>query len=196
MVRSLRAACAPVPDSGQSSSTTPQAASTRRAASLSAVASVLVSTTSRPLGNCGAMAAMASADASKACALGSELITTCTACARACASAAGRPPAAFSALRAAGRGSKPCTSKPAFSRLPAIAEPMMPRPSRPTHCSGAAGCRSLRAVGDGAATALPAARRVPRGAGRSAADRGLREVAVGMGSPAASAPLDSNLLIN
>ena len=73
---------------------------------------------------------------------------TCTFCDSAAASAHSVPPAALKALRAGALGSKPHTVKPAFIRLPAIAEPMMPRPSKPTVCSGtAAGLAAVRATG-------------------------------------------------
>src|SRR5260221_548733 len=81
--RSLVRACAPVPESGQSSSTMPFFASVSRARSLSSIGSVLVSITTRPL------PASSFATSCSACALGSEVISTSASCASAATEVAG-----------------------------------------------------------------------------------------------------------
>ncbi len=128
-VRSLLIACAPVPDSGQSSNTTPASASVSCASCLSGKAKVLVSITTVPRLAC---CAKVCATSCSACGEGSEVSTTGHACASSAAESGACPPARCSRWRATRRGSCPCTAKPALTKLAAMAEPMMPSPSTPT----------------------------------------------------------------
>ena len=105
-VRSLRLACAPVPDNGQSSKTTPLLATLARAASLSRGSRVLVSMTSKPL---EPAVAKISAFSFKAVAFGKEQMTTCTDATSSAALRQGLPPAAFNCCRAFAVGSNPET---------------------------------------------------------------------------------------
>src|ERR1019366_4456527 len=119
MAMSFVRICAPVPLIGQSSSATPRSASSRRAPSLTARGSVLVSMTISP-GRAPASSPSA------------PLVTS----SNAAADAAGAPPAAAKAVAAARATSCPTTRYSAARRCRAIEPPIVPRPTMPT-CSTA-----------------------------------------------------------
>src|ERR1017187_7250465 len=136
MAMSFVRICAPVPLIGQSSSATPRSASSRRAPSLTARGSVLVSMTISP-GRAPASSPSAPlVTSSNAAADGSDRMTASALAATSAADAAGAPPAAAKAVAAARATSCPTTRYSAARRCRAIEPPIVPRPTMPT-CSTA-----------------------------------------------------------
>src|SRR5262245_52508509 len=130
--RSFRAACAPVPLTGQSSRILPCPASVARPRSFASSGSVLHSMTICPLPLLDAMPPWPDVTCSKASTLGSEVIRISTRSATSRGELAAMPPASARRCIAASATSKPTTSNPSFARLRIIAVPMMPMPTMPT----------------------------------------------------------------